>query len=225
MIRRRNGFTIIELLIATTVFSVVLLVISAAIIQIGRIYYKGVTGAQTQETTRTILSDITQAIQFTSGQIVTTYDTAGNDQGTDSIYAICVGNRLYSYKFGQQREESQHAMVVRDVTGGCIATAASLDMAVPSKGFEMLAEHMRLSDLHVEAIPGATETYRVSIRVVYGDDDLLCSDSLGNCSSAATMSPTQLANARDLRCKDIRAGTQFCATSELSTIVERRLKS
>ena len=60
----QNGFTIIELLIATTVFSLILLISVAGILQISRMYYRGVTQSRTQETARSIIDEVGEAIRF-----------------------------------------------------------------------------------------------------------------------------------------------------------------
>ncbi len=76
----------------------------------------------------------------------------------------------------------------------------------------------------------ATGVYRVNVRVIYGDDDLLCRQvgnfggSGADCFNDIPMTAAEISSANDLQCKNIRSGTQFCAASELSTIVERRLQ-
>ncbi len=55
-----HGFTIIELLIATTIFSVVLLLAASGLLYIGRLYYKGLTSSATQEAARNIMQELTQ---------------------------------------------------------------------------------------------------------------------------------------------------------------------
>jgi prepilin-type N-terminal cleavage/methylation domain-containing protein len=215
-LKKTDGFTIIELLIATAVFSVVLLTISASIIQIGRLYFKGITSARTQETARVVMTDISQAIQFNTGEVKGTAPVPnGLENGSNK--AICVTTKQYSYRLGRQHEGDTHALVVNNVPSGCGATAAV------ETGTELLGDHMRLANLVVEQQVGNTNAYKVLVRVVYGDDDLLCSPSLSNCESDDAMTVEQIAASRDLQCKNIRSGTQFCAASELSTIVERRL--
>ena len=50
----QKGFTVLELMIATTVFSVMLLLTTTGMIQIGKVYYKGLVTAKTQDTVRSI---------------------------------------------------------------------------------------------------------------------------------------------------------------------------
>lgn len=225
---RTAGFTIVELLIATAVFSVVLLTISAAIIQIGRLYYKGITSARTQEAARAVMDDIAQVIQFETGRV------ALGLVGPNGSQAICVATKHYSYKLGQQQAQNganfQHALVRKDVPAGCLTTAAQdlSSSTPPIEGQEMLGEKMRLANLQVER-QGLSDAYMIKVRVAYGDAELLCDPdnavptNAANCKSTLTMTEGQIANTRKLSCKNIRTGTQFCAVSELSTIVKRRL--
>jgi len=83
-------------------------------------------------------------------------------------------------------------------------------------GKEMLSPHMRLSNLVVRRIPG-TSSYEVKVRVVYGDLDLLYSPTSGAPAATKDTYP-------DAKCIGQRAGTQFCAAAELSTVVQKRVE-
>jgi prepilin-type N-terminal cleavage/methylation domain-containing protein len=204
-----HGFTIIELLVATMVFAVVLLVVTGGILQIARVYYKGVTESNTQNTARSIMDTISQAIQFSGGTVTTTATSpvAGNS------YAFCVGNQQFSYTLGWQAEDgpdavkhqSYHTLVQNNISGCTSSTAPQNVRNQTVSGRDLMGPHMRLSNLSVTNI--ATNQYRIQIRVVYGDDDLL------NGPTTATAS-----------CKGIQAGTQFCSVSELSTVVIKRVE-
>jgi prepilin-type N-terminal cleavage/methylation domain-containing protein len=203
-----HGFTIMELLIATIVFGVVLLVVSTAILQFSRVYYKGVTEANVQEVTRTVTDGITQGIQFGGGTVTETNatPTPGNS------YAFCIGNLQYSYQVGHQLTDSgtptatqkRHALVKNSVAACPGQPAQNMSSAVVT-GREMLAPNMRLARMEVTHMTG--NLYKVSVKVVFGDDDLLDN-------------PTT----KDAKCKNIRAGTQFCAVSDITTTVVKRVE-
>jgi hypothetical protein len=82
---------------------------------------------------------------------------------------------------------------------------------------ELLGERMRLSRFDID--PPVNGMYKITIRVVYGDDDLLCSPAADDCNSNTTSSNL---TSNDLTCK-LKAGSQFCSVSELSTTVRRRV--
>jgi prepilin-type N-terminal cleavage/methylation domain-containing protein len=203
----QKGFTVIELLIATAVFGMVLLVISIGVLQISRVYYKGITERNTQNVARSITDQIAQSIQFGGGVVTTT--PAAPTPG--SSYAFCVGNRQYSYQVGHQlvdsvvsSDQKRHALTTRNVAG-CPGAAAE-NMGNPTTdGRELLAPKMRLANLQVENI--GTDLYKISVKVVYGDSDIL------NNPTATTAT-----------CQGIRAGAQFCAVSDLTTVVTKRVE-
>jgi prepilin-type N-terminal cleavage/methylation domain-containing protein len=211
---RQAGFTIIELLIATSVFSMVLILIAIGVTRFNYAYYEGITQSNTQNTARAILESISQAIQF-SGESIT--ETNGSTPG--STYYFCAGGTRYRYLLGWQldsnspsasQDQAYHALV-SDNPGGCNSSGsiATINMASVT-GTELVSPHMRLSNLSVTQVDGSTNLYKIEVRVVYGDDDLLRSPSNNG--------PT----APDVVCQS-GAGAQFCAVSDLSTVVQKRV--
>src|ERR1043166_6625781 len=130
--RPATGFTIMELRVATMVFGVVLLLVTAGIMQVARMYYKGVTEANTQNTARTIIDTISQAIQFSGGDVTPT--PLGALPGND--YAFCVGDQQFTYRLGWQVEngfsvantQTWHALV-QNATAGCSSSSGAQDLS------------------------------------------------------------------------------------------------
>lgn len=219
-----HGFTIVELMIATLVFSTILLLITIGVLDFNKTYYQGVIQSNTQNVARQVLENVSQAIQFSANSISTATKTAGKSRG------FCIGDQLYSYLIGYQLVDGSisghqaHHTLVRETLSGCDSSSSARNLqavgSLPSDGTELLGQHMRLAVLDVSSgvISG---TYDIKVRVVYGDDDLLCSPSgvPGSCNSTATMTKY---NYPDLRCKP-QIGSQFCAVSELATTVGQRL--
>jgi len=203
----QRGFTIVELLIATAVFSTVLIVVTTGILQFSSVYYKGVTETNVQNTARAIMDTIAQSIQFGGGAV------SGTGASTPGgSFDVCVGTVQYSYRLGYQLVDSgatgnqtYHSLLVQTVAG-CSAPTGGQDMTSSGalSGRELLVPHMRLSNLVVTNVTG--DLYKIQVRVVFGDDDLLDN-------------PT----AADASCKG-NAGRQFCAVSDLSTVVIKRVK-
>lgn len=202
--QHNKGFTIIELLIATVTFSVVLLVITSAIIQIGRIYYKGVVQARVQERTRTITEDISQTIQFSRT------DLAGNQITTATgIGHICVGNKVYTYNKGV-RLDSTHRVLVEENGSSCTPYGAmNPPLAALGDRVELVGDGMQLLDISVQNIPSGSDLYQIKVRLAYGQ--------------TSDMQDTNGDTIMD-RCKPISLGGQFCAISELTTNVSSRFK-
>lgn len=223
---QQQGFTIIELLVATAVFSVILLMASYALLQIGRTYFKGLTSTQTQEVARSIADDLSQAIKYSGSSEPITQITTPLPESR-----ICIENRRYSYRPGYQLvdgtpdpslRQTKYAFYQDDTTSGC--PSQDLSLATQPSGRELLGRNMRVANLKVTK--NTTNLYEITVRVISGDDDLLCSPSVSvaavnDCDNPATS--TSLGN-NDLRCKNSRAGTQFCAVSELNTFIEKRVR-
>jgi type II secretory pathway pseudopilin PulG len=194
-------------MIATLVFSMVIILITVGVLTFTKSYYRGLNQSATQNAARTTIESISQTIQF-SGDTVTSPITANNgSQG------FCIGNQRYSYYLGGQlwddgtpdaaQHQVSHALVM-DKPGSCAGLQAQDVRAATVSGTELLQPRMRLSNLTIDTL--GTGLYRISVRVVYGDDDLLNNPGAVNAS-----------------CKVSISGSQFCAQSELSTIVEKRI--
>jgi prepilin-type N-terminal cleavage/methylation domain-containing protein len=200
-----RGFTILELMVATSVFAVVLIVLSVGVISFTNDYYKGVTQTKTQTTARAIVNDIAQGIQF--GQNID-YSTTPDD---NNLNYVCVDNTLYTYKLNTEviaNPDGPHQAkdaLMKDINAGNCQGGGTLAL---DHGRELLADHMRLSALSVVSL--ARGTYTIHVRVVYGDDDLLTTSRDSEEDTEACLSGS---------------GSQFCATSDLTTTVQSRFAS
>ncbi len=214
---KQEGFTILELMIATVIFSLVLMMTLAGIIQITKMYFQGTTQIKTQEVARSIVDEISESIRF-SKELVTLptpivgpkieYDDGAGTVNLDTGY-ICVGTRRYTYAIDRQLKESpkatptkekRHVLWVDRPTGGCNDVEdLTLDL---TDGKELLSENMRLTRF---SVVDNGSSYTIDVSVVYGDDDLLeYTDDPVTCKSAFT-------------------GSEFCGVSNLSVTVVRRL--
>lgn len=216
------GFTVVELMIASAVFATILLLCTYGLIQVGRVYYKGITQARTQEVARNILEDISQSIQFSGGNVTPTSGTPATP------FVICVGSKRYTailnlrYSDAASIDSTQahHVLVSDIVPSGCDGSTAivpgfngrgladGLDQAR-----EYMAPNMRLAALVVEPVepaPNPLRLYRIRVKVISGENDLL----------DPTQSECQSARGGVLTYR----GTEFCAVSELQTVVQQRVK-
>lgn len=214
--KNTRGFTLIELMIATSVFAVILLLITSGMLEVGRLFYKGVNSSNTQEITRVILEDVSQAIQF-SGESV-------NLPSASRPTRFCVGSRRYTFNTGAMYiVGANHVLIVDRTSSTCNDQTDPADLGNPEAPTpvrnnmvpprELMGRNMRLANIEVRCANNGPPscpngTYDIKVRVAYGDDDLL-----------------EDANGPNARCRqDIRAGTQFCSVSELETTVTRRVE-
>lgn len=217
--QHQRGFTIIELLIATSVFGVVLLIVVAGVIRISHSYYKGIIQGKTQETTRNIAEEISRSAQFANG-----LKRAGLVIGPNAEQ-FCIGNTRYTYFLNQQvrpadgstpAQEGLRSEKIRP-DDACDNPAAGTDDK------ELLATNMRL--LRFSAEPDVTEpkVWRVELRVAYGDNELFThynDDGTPNGWGGADARESAVDNAN---CKTAVSGGAFCATSQLDILVKKRL--
>jgi len=202
-----RGFTIVELMIASTVLAVLLLIIATALIQMSRIYQKGIVKSQTQEVARRISATIAESIQFTTGNIQPGLTPAAGSQG------FCVGNRIFSYLPSRQLTEgipsatqTRVGFIVAD-RSGCPAVADDLlakSLPLPSGEFELLATNTSVRVEQPQLVAGTDDLYTFAVTVSYGPMDLI-----------------DLANGE---CFGGSEDSHLCASSRLETTVKRRIK-
>lgn len=210
----QGGFTIVELMIATTVLSVLLLLATVIMMSIGSLYKKGINQSNVQDAARTIMDSISQDIEMSNGTI--------SRQANGFTKSICVNSTRYTYiegvKIGDtyQSTSYQHGLW-RDTSSTC--SPVDLSQAAPSPdGVEMIPSNSRLTQLDVSG----TAPFSINVGVAYGDDDLLCDDGTpGDCSSNLTSTVLQNPVGQIL-CKG-RKSDQFCAAANLTTAVSPRL--
>lgn len=242
-----NGFTIIELLIATLIFSLVLILVTTGVMQFTRQYYKGIISSGTQNTARAIIDDVTRTIQFNTGSFytLTSNTTTPNTDPAAHALGYCIGEtKRYSFRLNAQVTEgtadnnlhqSNHGLVT-DGVSGCNTATPALDVRDPNILInpdiqtgrallyprELLGQRMRLSKFKIETVPNMVGTYSVTVRVIYGDDDMLCTPSIPDSCVNRSAAPDPLTDVGSLVCKST-IGNQFCAVSELTTTVKKRV--
>jgi prepilin-type N-terminal cleavage/methylation domain-containing protein len=200
--RRQAGFTITELLIATVVFSTVLVVVMAGVIYFSNTYYRGVTQTKTQNAARKAMDSIAQSIQFGG----TAFDKMPNK--------FCVGQKRFTYVTDRKivrtitnaADQNYHAFVV-DTPSDCVGTNLNINtptLASATNPQELLGENMRLAYIAVNDV--GPRLYEIKIVVAYGDIDLL------------------QGSGESIQCRG-GTGSQFCAVSALTTTVQQRVAS
>lgn len=210
---QNHGFTIVELMIATVVFAIILLMTLGGFVQIGRTFYKGVTISRTENTVRTIADSLSSDIRSASAG---SSDTLTVDAGGNQVSYFCIGQHLYYFRSGvifdndpssTNIPKSTFGFKQDNVSSACTPDAVrSLINTPTSNAKELLGEKMRLSKLSVKCSDIATNRLcNLSIHIAYGDNDLL----------------EPPANGPSALCKGATAGTQFCATADINTSVLR----
>lgn len=205
---KNSGFTILELLIATTVFSVIILIVATGVIKIGNIYYKNITSSRTQDTVRSIVDEVTASVQL---------NTNKTDVNTNKF---CLGNIRYTsyinttYLRSDTGNKFSSGIVAEDLASGstCAGTntvcASSGDTNCIKQQRQLLGNNMRPLKFAVGQYGSTSDLWQVSIKIAYGDSDLL---NITNPDPSGTT------------CKS-GAGSNFCAVAGLDTVVKTRVQ-
>lgn len=204
--RREKGFTMIELMIATSIFGFILLVASIAIITIGKVYHKGIISSRAQETSRSVMDDISASLQFSAPGSSTITPVPHADES--DLYSVCFGNDKYTYKI--YTENPNDVGLKRDKLEN--TTLCEPDNNLDNQGEQLLGDNMRLLKFEV----GTDNPHSVAIIVAYGDDDLLTAYEDDGVYKSGF-------NIEEAQCKSSIFGGTFCAVSGLETVVSRRL--
>lgn len=220
-ISNNKGFTIIELMVATAVFSVILLIVTAGVMAFTRQYIKGQTNNKTQVTVRNIINQITADAEFNSYHSFNgSYIPADGD---GDVGCFQIGNDLYSYELGAEvvedgsgNHQASDGLVVAPATDqDCSSPSTPGDPLSPDEAIslsgarELLGQNMRLMALNISQTNGI---YSVEVKVAYGDDDLLGITDEGDPDSGWD----------SITCTG-NSGDQFCSVVDLQTTVAARL--
>lgn len=224
-----QGFTIIELVIATAIFSIVMILLITGVVAVTRMYYKGVINTQTQTVARSITDSIAEAIQFNGASVVPNTNDVPSGE-----YAFCVGGQMYTFVLGKElidgasatTTQSPHVLAESNVGQNCTdATPPDLSAAtLPTNSVELLSANMRLDYFNVCSASSGTNLYGVHIRIIYGGSDLLqpLTTPLDQ-RSTGCVGPTGLPENQCSGTFSNFLGGQFCAVSELDTTIEQRV--
>jgi len=214
------GFTIVELLIATLVFSLILLVITYGVLHFTNSYYKGLNTSMTQNAAQSAIDTIVQAVEFSeSGTTV-----------SDNTH-FCAGTKMFVYDAGKAfaggtPAAGNRGLYMMDANSSCT------DPGGATGGTELLGKNMRVADIKVSKSNAADISdpnipWQISLRIAYGDSDLLCSAHLnsspGGCNAGdASMASSAAFAADDMRCKST-VGAQFCSVATLTAVAQQRI--
>lgn len=219
--KRHNGrgFTLIELMIATTVFSVVLLLAMTGFFQIGRIFYKGVSITQSQDVANQIGLDISESVEGAS-KVSPLTDYKG-------MQYICIGKYRYTIDINRRVDVGNTGAFTTGQVGLAKDTMNSDNSCAPpclpnptvcapgelawSRPVELLGDNMRVESFTVAPLATVSnDYYTVSMIISYGDNDLLTYTTPGDRST--------------VQCKTEK-GSQFCAIGRYNASINRGVGS
>lgn len=219
--RQNPGFTIVELMIATTIFAVILIIAQTMFVQIGHLFYRGVSITNTQEVADHIYQEVSGNFQTAPG-----FDGA-QDSSAGGYDYYCIGHSRYTYRIDHELDTSQpqtHAAdgnfgILKDTLSGTGSEcSAPCDDASPTcvggvplnNPVELLGDKMRVEEFDVSQPVPTSNLFNVSIVLAYGDSDTLTYTSPGDLSTVT--------------CKS-SYNNNFCAVSKVQTAVYKGIHS
>lgn len=196
--KETSGFTIVELLISTVIFSAVIVVALAAFLGIGRVFYKGVNMTQNQQTARGILDQVSSDIKASSTPVTSSTTASGSKY-------LCIGNVRYIFNIYKPVNLSDHDDIskfgmLRDTgpgSSGCANPYDGADKYAPNNPIELLGNGMRLNSFSVTP-EGCQSVCTVNVGLATGDDD---------------------PSTPEATCNSNLSSSQYCAKTELTVTV------
>lgn len=237
----QKAFTILELMIATTILAVILVLVTIMMIGIGNLYYKGVSQSNVQDNVRTVTDEISQDLQLNATGVQGSPNQNGDKYWLPRSY--CIGTTRYTYILGKQittdappiaSDQSYHVLWRDSVTAGtCLDmpnTFITSSLAPSSNGTELIGPNSLLTYFTID---NSSSPFNITIGEAYGGDALLCDSGystggVGDCSSNANSTHIYNTNPPtnplldQILCKG-QSGNQLCATDYLTTTVSARL--
>jgi prepilin-type N-terminal cleavage/methylation domain-containing protein len=198
----KKGFTVVELMISITVFTVAILLVTSAVIYIGKQYQKGVNQAQLQDTARTIHQNITDAIKLNG---------AGSNnftpiKGSGGFSYICLGNATYYFPTVASTD-----VVISSVEYNTMPTNLFVEYKPNSCIFNKSASVALLPDNAKVTKFSITDTgngvWEVSTNFIIADEDLANIPTSGGI----------------VKCKTNVAGREFCAQTNITSYASKRV--
>ena len=221
--RKEAGFTVVELMIATVVFTSILLVITTAVLRFSAAYYRSVRTTATQETARSIADTVSRALELGSDN----YEDYGQafaappGMAGASVRYFCAGGKVFAYQAGASYEQgSSIGLAMSDNnSGACRFDTAAAWESLPNRR-QLLPTGMRLASFEIGQMPSGLKS--ISIVTASADLDLLCESSGSACTPIGSDDGVVSAGSR-LTCAATE-GSEYCAVSKINTVVGRRLR-
>jgi prepilin-type N-terminal cleavage/methylation domain-containing protein len=246
----QQGFTIVELMIATAVLSTILVLVSSVMISIGNLYTKGINQARVQDNVRSITDQISQDVQLNNGSVVTGAGTVTMGSQTPNVKSICIGSSIrYSfiigYKIGPVTDSEpapynaqSHipSVLWRDDNGYNDPTGTNMANTTGVAAYNKDCQVVDLTKIStaVDTItgkpvdPSGAELIAPNTRLTEfgvtgsGPYDVSVGVAYGDIDLLTITDPTLMTPGSTVGCQG-SVGDQFCATDNLHTSVVQRL--
>jgi len=221
-IKNSQGFTIIELMIATAVFSLALLILAVALISINHQYFKGISEGNAQTASSNILSDVTSAVQFSNGNFIPAPSTSSKP----GYY--CIGNTEFYYTlYSIDKPGPVQTNPFLEINKCLQGAPTQINCKKTCSG--LLGDNMQLLGFSISQPYSNVKLFEIKINIGFASNDkLFCSLVGSNSNCQHFKNSTQLANNieshKQVFCVP-NDPVEFCSIQNLSTYVSSRYNS
>ena len=210
--RKQQGFTLIELMLSMSFLSMLLIVIMLTIMQITRIYDKGVSMREVNQVGRSVAADLTRTIgsasPFDLASTASFRQTTGSG-GQPNSGRLCTGQSSYVWNIGDATVNGSDVRFVKvhDPTGEYCSSGANVS-ANPNK-VDLLEGGERDLVMHnftISQLGGASVSGQAlySVRFIIGVKDTTLLES----NNAACKPPAES-----------QGGSDFCAVNRFDLVI------
>ncbi|MEI6237230.1 MAG: prepilin-type N-terminal cleavage/methylation domain-containing protein [Candidatus Saccharibacteria bacterium] len=197
---KQRGFTIIELMIAITVFTIAIMLVTTGVIQLGRLYRQGTTKARLLTASREIHAQFVQDLQYAAKDLETA-TTAANEN------AICLGTTRYRVVTDINASNYGELSVDRIPRPSPCGTVANTPGSITQKPLGATTWPQnggKAIIFKIDKSPPPLNVYSLVTRFVTGDKDLFIDDNY------------------DKSCKS-GSGKEYCTVIELKSIIVKKV--
>jgi hypothetical protein len=211
--------------------------------QVGKLFSKGVTQSNTQNAARAAMTDISSTLQLTGAQIYTCTTAKDNCHAVESssngaiVDSFCIDTTRYTFILNHEMSDNPvagdntvyHVLWKDKMRTNANCNPLNINQpGVPSdadtvsgSGSELMPLRSRLTRFYVSPTNAQQTAFGIDVWVAAGEDDLMTvvPTNSGSCTPGSADNTC----AGWTNCNG-GPGQEYCATSDLSTIIVRRLQ-
>lgn len=207
----RKGFTLVELMLSSVAFTLVMLLIVSGFVQITRTYTKGNTIKEVQANARSITQDITRQVRISDRNTVSVLSATASNAGM-----LCAGDIVYAWN---HYYDANGGRTTQDVNGnpfefikmeepGFSCTDASVLSTYTGEYEEIMPENLTVQHFNPQIIVGDT----LSLKLILSSPPL-------DPPYPAVLSDTDLEQTgQNAACRPA-IKDQYCSVTEMETAV------
>lgn len=166
---KTQGFTLVELMLAMSFISVLILSIAMTVMQVSGIYYKGMTLKEVNQAGREISNDLRRTLSAQQ-EINPTTDYVEVIDGTNRVGGrLCLGTTSYLWNYGDAIQKKASSLLLKSSASGATEYVRLSKIADPTKSY--CAKDATSGAISKKTIP-TDELSRLNVLLGNGDGDL-----------------------------------------------------